>query len=121
MKQFTLNNEIERISIEEKQCRPEIKFILCVQTTSDFDLVDARFKTFGQSSCCEDMWIQYLDHIIRPQPVSVFWDIFSDSQNDFRSMDGGEDPSLGDVLDGVAEAVITNKVLQILTICQLST
>ena len=36
-------------------------------------------------------------------------------------MDGGEDPSLGDVLDGVAEAVITNKVLQILTICQLST
>ena len=55
MKQLTLNNEIERISIEEKQCRPEIKFILCVQTTSDFDLVDARFKTFGQSSCCEDM------------------------------------------------------------------
>ena len=50
MKQFTLNN-----TIEEKQHRPEIKFILCVQTTSDFDLVDARFKTFGQSSCCEDM------------------------------------------------------------------
>ena len=55
MKQFTLNNEIERASIEEKQCRPEIKFILCVQTTSDFDLVDARFKTFGQSSCYEDV------------------------------------------------------------------
>ena len=55
MKQLTLNNEIERISIEEKQCRPEIKFILCVQTTSDFDLVDACFKRFGQSSCCEDM------------------------------------------------------------------
>ena len=55
MKQFTLNNEIERISIEEKQCRPEIKFILCVQTTSDFDLVDGRFKTFRQSSCYEDL------------------------------------------------------------------
>ena len=55
MKQLTLNNEIERISIEEKQCRPEIKFILCVQTTSDFDLVDGRFKTFRQSSCYEEV------------------------------------------------------------------
>ena len=55
MKQFTLNNEIERASIEEKQCRPEIKFILCVQTMSDFDLVDGRFKPFGQSSCYEDV------------------------------------------------------------------
>ena len=55
MKQFTLNNEIERASFEENQCRPEIKFILCVQATSDFDLVDARFKTFGQSSCYEDV------------------------------------------------------------------
>ena len=55
MKQFTLNNEIERASSEENQCRPEIKFILCVQATSDFDLVDARFKTFGQSSCYEDV------------------------------------------------------------------
>ena len=55
MKQFTLNNEIERASFEENQCRPEIKFILCVQTTPDFDLVDTRFKTLGQSSCYEDV------------------------------------------------------------------